>query len=173
VVPGLWPGFDQFAKCRNELPYHVVEMIRQVEAGDIPAIRTLMESEPGFWQPHWSDRTLARAIGAADGLAFVWESESNIMGFVCAHDLGFRVYLSELVVAPQARYQGIGRKLVRRVEKLLADRGHTTLVADVWCAAAPFYKSLGWTPPDVVLLRKKLGNAPRSAMAHAPSPRRS
>ena len=115
-----------------------------------------MESEPGFWQPGWSNATLVKAIDAAKGLALVWQSESRILGFVCAHDLGFRGYLSELVVAREARHQGIGRKLVGAVEERLAGRGHTTLIADVWHRAVPFYRSLGWSAPDVVLLRQKL-----------------
>jgi hypothetical protein len=32
------------------------------------------------------------------------------------------------------------------------------LIADVWHDAEPFYRSLGWEPPDVVLLRRKLGD---------------
>jgi hypothetical protein len=31
------------------------------------------------------------------------------------------------------------------------------LVADVWRDAERFYRSHGWTPPPVVLLRKRLG----------------
>ena len=71
-----------------------------------------MEAEPGFWQRDWSDATLAKGIETAGDLALVWEDDSTIAGFVCAHDLGFRAYLSELVVAQRARGRGIGRHLV-------------------------------------------------------------
>lgn len=131
-------------------------MIRQATAGDVPAIRLLIESVPGFWQPQWSNHTLIRAISSADGLAFIWEKDSETLGFVCAHDVGFRAYLSELVVAERARHQGVGRRLIRKVESELARRGQTILIADVWREAIPFYRSLGWEPPDVVLLRKKI-----------------
>ena len=30
------------------------------------------------------------------------------------------------------------------------------MTADVWHDAVPFYRSLGWAPPDVVLLRRRL-----------------
>ncbi len=115
-----------------------------------------MESVPGFWQPRWSDHTLIKAIDPADGLAFIWEKDSEILGFVCAHDVGFRAYLSELVVAEPARNQGVGRQLVRKIESELAERGQAVLIADVWHEAVPFYRSLGWEPPDAVLLRKKI-----------------
>lgn len=87
-----------------------------------------MEAEPGFWQDAWSD----------------------------AHDLGFRAYLSELIVAREARGRGIGKKLIERIQVVLALRGCRILMADVWHNAEPFYRSLGWEPPDVVLLRRKL-----------------
>ena len=95
-------------------------MIREARREDLRAIRRLVEAQPGFWQRDWSDAALAKSIETAGDLALVWEDDTAIAGFVCAHDLGFRAYLSELVVAQGAR----GR---------------------------------GWEPPDVVLLRRKLG----------------
>jgi GNAT superfamily N-acetyltransferase len=113
-----------------------------------------MQSVPGFWQPHWSDSTVALAV--AGGLAFVFEEDSRILGFVGAHDLGFRAYLSELVVALERRRLGIGGALLGRVEQALFERGQTTLIADVWRDAIPFYRALGWEAPEATLLRKRL-----------------
>jgi ribosomal protein S18 acetylase RimI-like enzyme len=133
-----------------------VDVIRRAVSSDIPAIRTLMQSVDGFWQPWWSDQTIADAIRAADGLAFIWEDNHKIFGFVCAHDLGFRAYLSELVVDPEVRHQGIGTRLVQTVEAALQYKGQRVLIADVWHDAEPFYRSLGWEPPDAVLLRQRV-----------------
>lgn len=134
-------------------------MIRVARREDVPAVRRLMEAEPGFWQCDWSDATLAKGIESAGGLALVWEEQDSIVGFVCTHDFGFRSYLSELIVARGARGRGIGRSLVEHVQGELARRGHRILIADVWHGAEPFYRSLGWEPPDVVLLRRKLDPA--------------
>lgn len=131
-------------------------MIREARYADIPAIRRLMEAEPGFWQEGWSNETLTRGIDSSGGLAFVWENDNGILGFVCAHDLGFRAYLSELLVAQQMRGRGVGKILLDRVQTSLAQRGCTILIADVWHAAVPFYRALDWEPPDAVLLRRKL-----------------
>lgn len=131
-------------------------MIRAARHQDVPAIRRLMEAEPGFWQQGWSDETLARAIDSAVGLAFIQAERNEIIGFVCAHDVGFRAYLSELIVARRARGRGVGRGLLERVQTILAQRGCATLIADVWREAVPFYRALGWTPPDAVLLRRKI-----------------
>lgn len=67
-------------------------MIRCAITPDVPNIRTLMQTVPGFWQPWWSDQTIADAMRSANGLAFVWDDHSRILGFVCAHDFGFRAY---------------------------------------------------------------------------------
>jgi predicted N-acetyltransferase YhbS len=131
-------------------------MIREAIASDIPGIRALMESVPGFWQQRWSDATIATATESARGLAFVWEGDSEILGFVCAHDLGFRAYLSELVVDESVRRQGVATRLVQAVEEALAQRGQQILIADVWHEAEGFYRSLGWETPDAVLLRSRL-----------------
>jgi len=131
-------------------------IIRLATSADIPQIETLMKSEPGFWHQEWREDVLERALVAANGLAFVWEQAGEIEGFVCAHDVGFLGYLSILVVSEKVRGQGIGRKLVSEVEQRLAARGCAILISDVWKDAVGFYQGLGWSPPDVVLMRKLL-----------------
>jgi predicted N-acetyltransferase YhbS len=134
-------------------------MIRTATESDIPDIKSLIKSVPGLWHDDWRAEVLERGISAADGLAFVWVDGGEILGFVCAHDVGFRGYLSALVVAEEARGRGIGRQLVRQVERELAARGCAVLISDVWKGAEGFYRALGWTPPDVLLLRHRLTGA--------------
>lgn len=131
-------------------------MIRTATESDIPAIKLLIKSVPGFWHEDWREDVLERGIRAAEGLAFVWTDSGDIVGFVCAHDLGFLGYLSVLVVAEEARGRGIGRQLVRQVEREIAARGCAALISDVWKGAEGFYRALGWTSPGVVLLRQRL-----------------
>ena len=131
-------------------------MIRTATESDIPAIRTLMKSIPGFWHEDWREDVLERGIRTADGLALVWIDGGDIIGFVCAHDVGFLGYLSALVVAEEARGRGIGKQLVCQVERELAARDCAILIADVWKEAEGFYRALGWAPPGVVLLRQRL-----------------
>ena len=115
-----------------------------------------MKSVPGFWHEDWREDVLARGIRAAEGLVFVWTDGEDIVGFVCAHDVGFLGYLSALVVAEEARGRGIGRQLVRQVERELAARGCAVLISDAWKGAEGFYRALGWASPSVVLLRQRL-----------------
>lgn len=131
-------------------------MLREAITSDVPKIRALMQMTPGVWEPWWSERTIAEAIRSANGLALVWEQESQVLGFACAHDLGFRAYLSELVVDIRVRRQSIGTRLVQAIEEYLRSRGQQILIADVWRDAEHFYRSLGWRPPDAILLRQRL-----------------
>ena len=131
-------------------------MIRSAKSEDIHEIRSLMNSVQGFWQNSWRSDVLESDLRSSDGLAFVHTEGNRIIGFVCAHDLGFRGYLSEIVVAETHQRRGIGKSLVNAVEKELTKRGCEILVADVWKDAEEFYIKLGWSPPDVILLRKKL-----------------
>jgi ribosomal-protein-alanine N-acetyltransferase len=131
-------------------------MIRPATKNDIPDIKKLMQSEPGFWQDSWREDTLSRALDSSGGLSFVWEDGGWILGFVCAHDVAFRGYLSDLIVAAPIRRRGIGRHLVNRVGEELRARRCTVLISDVWRGAEAFYLSLGWSEPEVRLLRKKL-----------------
>ncbi len=138
-------------------------MIRQVTQADIPRIRSLMQTEEGFRKQETRGDALEIAIASAKDLALVWEEDEAILGFICAHDVGVRAYLSQLIVSQPVRKKGTGRQLVHRIEEELCKRGCSVLISDVWRSAEPFYRSLGWSEPDVILLRKKLGTAPNES----------
>ena len=138
-------------------------MIRAITEDDLGTIRALIQSVPGLWHAEWRSDALERAIHASDGLSLVWEETGHILGFSCAHDVGFLGYLSLLVVAEYARGKGIGRELIIRTEQELAARGCATLISDVWQDAVVFYQALGWSAPGAVLLRHRLDVSPCSS----------
>lgn len=133
-------------------------MIRQAKKDDIAAIRELMQSEPGVWKHNTRNDALDIELSSAKDLAFVWEEDGQILGFACAHDCGFRAYCGELIVAKVARGKGLGRGLIEHIQSKLQARECPVLFSDVWKDAEKFYRSLGWSEPDVVLLRKTLVN---------------
>ena len=131
-------------------------MIRTASEADVDSIRTIMKSVHGFWDEAWRTDVLERALISAESLAIVHVDDNTIDGFACAHDLGFRAYLSELVVLPSAHGKGIGGELLGEIERLLKRRGCSLMIADVWQDAFGFYSSRGWAPPPVVLMRKRI-----------------
>jgi len=131
-------------------------VIRKAVKDDIPAIRSLMKSEPGFWQENWREDVLERGLEASRGLSFVWEESGQILGFICAHDLGFRSYVSELIVKSSEHGRGVGTGLLEKVQQELVSAGCAVLISDVWRGAEGFYRALGWAEPDAKLLRKML-----------------
>ncbi|HVM59361.1 MAG TPA: GNAT family N-acetyltransferase [Verrucomicrobiae bacterium] len=52
--------------------------------------------------------------------------------------------------------RGIGKQLLEHVQTILAECGCAVLISDVWKDARGVYEALGWSPPNVVLLRKTL-----------------
>jgi GNAT superfamily N-acetyltransferase len=131
-------------------------MIRNVAEHDLSSIRKLIESIPGMWHSEWRTDALEQACHASNGLAFLWEEDKKILGFSCAHDVGFHAYLSLLVMAEGAHGQGIGRQLIQHTEQILREHGCATLISHVWQDAVGFYQALGWSPPGAVLLRHRL-----------------
>ena len=134
-------------------------MINPATLADVPEIRALMKSIPGFWNDSWHPDVLERALEAREAHAFTERHEGRLRGFVCAHDVAFRAYLTALAVAPSEQRRGIGTALLRHLETHLAEIGCSILIADVWHEAEAFYRAHGWSPPPVVLLRKQLRGA--------------
>ncbi len=132
-------------------------MIRRASASDVTGIGLLMRSVPGFWDDSWPADVLERVLASPGTVALAHDAGGRIDGFACAHDVGFRAYLSELVVSPASRGRGVGARLLAGLERELGARGCTVVIADVWRDAEGFYRSRGWAPPAVVLLRKRLG----------------
>jgi GNAT superfamily N-acetyltransferase len=132
------------------------EVIRGAEVADAAHIRGLMNSVAGFWDAGWPPDVPERVLRSSETIALVHLTEEVVDGFACAHDAGFRGYLSELVVSRAAQRRGIGSRLLAEVERRLAGRGCTVVIADVWRDAEAFYRANGWSPPSVVLLRKRL-----------------
>lgn len=140
-------------------------MIRRAESRDANAIRSLMQSVPGLWDDTWGAGVLGRVLRSRETVALVYVQKEGVTGFACGHDVGFRAYLSELVVPPPARGRGVGARLLSEVERRMAKKGRAIIIADVWREARSFYESQGWSPPPVVLLRKR--RSPQRQMASA------
>jgi len=129
-------------------------MIRSAKSSDEAEIKTLLVSTPSVWQDRWRDNTISVAIESAGELALVALKNDKIVGFSCAHDTGFRAYLSKMVVAESEQGKGIGSMLLKKTEEMLTGRGCRLIIADAYPPAENFYKKLGWSNPSSVLISK-------------------
>ena len=131
-------------------------MIRVARISDVDGIRKLMKSVSGFWDEDWRADVLERVIGSAEAIALVHLDGETIEGFACAHDAGFRAYLSEFAVVETQQRSGVGTALLQSFESALLQRGCRLVVADAYPPAEPFYRARGWAPPAALLLSHRL-----------------
>ena len=131
-------------------------MIRIMTSKDLPLIRTMMENEKNFWHKEWTNDTLRKAIEMAQDLALVYEENSNIVGFVFGFNLGFRGYISALLVKNGYRKKGIGKLLLNRIENNLEKNKCELIIADIAPDAELFYNKLGWKKPYAKLYCKRI-----------------
>lgn len=131
-------------------------MILKMRREDLIFVKSLMQSIPNFWHEVWTDETLERAFVASEDLAFVYESDRQIVGCIFGYDFSFRAYIGGLAISGGMRNRGIGKKILQNVENVLKKRGCELIIADVWKSAEPFYRKLEWEEPQAILLRKRL-----------------
>ncbi|QJD29025.1 GNAT family N-acetyltransferase [Methylococcus geothermalis] len=148
-------------------------MIRPAETRDIEAMAELLGALFSIEADFAFDRDrqrqgLALLIGSGADRVLVAESDGRVVGMCSVQTListaeGGRVGLVEdMVVAPEVRGKGIGRRLLGEIERWAADAGLTRLqlLADRTNEPAlTFYDRLGWERTALVGLRKMLRDA--------------
>jgi ribosomal protein S18 acetylase RimI-like enzyme len=93
---------------------------------------------PGYWGVTIEAELAEADEILADGLAFVAEEGSEIVGFVLARRReGTRGLLSDIYVRPQSRRHGYGTALTRAAAEALHLRGATHITLSVHVANAP------------------------------------
>lgn len=123
---------------------------------DAEEIKRLLEATPGVWQKSWRDTAVTQALQSAGRLALVALRSGKIIGFACLHDVGFRAYLSEMVVAESEQGKGTGSALLEVAERMLAAVGCHLIVADAYPPSEGFYRNQGWVTPNAVLMAKDI-----------------
>jgi GNAT superfamily N-acetyltransferase len=95
------------------------------------------------------------------GAMFIAESDAGPLGVVSvSHNVNFtgerQAYIGELAVVEEAEGRGVGRALVRAVERWARDQDHDLIVLDTGAAntrARRFYADLGYQEESVRLVR--------------------
>jgi GNAT superfamily N-acetyltransferase len=139
-------------------------------AGDAPALSKLISlvfaREKDFTVDEDKQLTgVKMLLASAAARVFVARAASSPIG-MCSAQLvistatgGYKALVEDVVVAPDYRGKGLGRRLLGQVETWAAARQvkRLDLMADVDNEeAAAFYKRLGWTKTNLAAWQKKI-----------------
>jgi len=116
---------------------------------------------PGSTGHNDPGESIDRKVASKDGLFFVAADGDTIVGTVLAGYDGHRGWLYSLAVSSDRQRCGIGTKLVRHAEHVLAQRGCPKLNLQVRAdnaAVVAFYESLGYQTEERVSMGKLLAN---------------
>ena len=70
------------------------------------------------------------------------------------YDIGTeRMILGRVVVLPEYRGQGLGRRVVEEAERWIRELGCREIVIDSRIVAVPFYEKLGYAPVDDTVIK--------------------
>jgi ribosomal protein S18 acetylase RimI-like enzyme len=133
--------------------------IRPYAAGDETAVIALWES-CRLTRP-WNDprKDIARKLAVQPELFLVGVLGDAIVATVMAGYEGHRGWVNYLAVSPEHRRKGLGKTLMREVEKRLMERGCPKLNVQVRATngeALQFYRRLGYAQDEAVALGKRL-----------------
>ena len=136
--------------------------IRNYESADRGQVVALWnEIFPGSTGHNDPSESIDRKVASKDGLFFVDADGDTIVGTVLAGYDGHRGWLYSLAVSSDRQRCGIGTKLVRHAEHVLAQRGCPKLNLQVRAdnaAVVAFYESLGYQTEERVSMGKLLAN---------------
>jgi len=140
-------------------------VIRTATAADLEAIVQLWALVfPEYVDPRAPQRapraSVKRKLAFGDGLFWVAERQSGLLGTVMAGYDGHRGWIYSLGVHPGERRKGLGRALATKAEQALAALGCPKINLQVFAAnreAQDFWRRAGWVEDGVVSFGKRLG----------------
>ena len=133
--------------------------IRPYAAGDETAVIELWD-KCRLTRP-WNDprKDIARKLAVQPELFLVGVLGEAIVATAMAGYEGHRGWVNYVAVSPEHQRRGLGRTLMREVEKRLMERGCPKLNVQVRAAnseALQFYRRLGYAQDEAVALGKRL-----------------
>jgi GNAT superfamily N-acetyltransferase len=148
--PAARGGRSQVATATRAAPPKPLPVeVRRYERGDGRALRAFWATvELGSLGD--DDESLDRLAERNPGLVLVATQGDRIVGTVLGAWDGRRGWLYRVATAADHRRQGLGRRLVREVERKLRQLGCpkvNVIVRDDSPDAAPFWEALGYTSP--------------------------
>jgi ribosomal protein S18 acetylase RimI-like enzyme len=134
--------------------------IRVYQSSDESDVVAVWESTLPSSAPHNEPLTAIRKKLAVDPeLFFVAESDGRVVGTAMGGYDGHRGWIYSVAVLAERQRQGIGEKLVRRLERALAERGCLKVNLQIFssnAAVVAFYEKLGYAVEERISMGKRL-----------------
>ncbi len=121
-------------------------MIRPMTAADVPVVAG-MERE--IYPQPWSARVFYDELARHDRRYFVAETDAGVLGYGGLMLVGDDAHITTLAVAPAARQQGIGKRLMLELVEAALDTGARHLTLEVRVSnvgARELYRRFGFAP---------------------------
>jgi ribosomal-protein-alanine acetyltransferase len=123
--------------------------VRPAEASDVAAVQELELTS--FGADAWSRRSVEQELTADGRRALVAVEGERLLGYAVTWTVGEVTDLQRLVVAPDARRRGLGRRLVEELVDDAAGQGTERVLLEVSAAndaALACYRSVGFVEVD-------------------------
>jgi N-acetylglutamate synthase-like GNAT family acetyltransferase len=130
----------------------IVELCRADHQDDGPTLAA--------WLANKTPQNVRTWIANPDSYMIVADDDGGIFGVAAIHNSG-KIVLN--YVSPDARFRGVGKSLMRRLEARASELGRDTCILDSTGTARQFYRSIGYSeagPPT-----PGFGLSPRYPMA--------
>jgi N-acetylglutamate synthase len=135
--------------------------IRVMTIGDYADVLDLWQTSEGVGLSDSDSReNIQQYLDRNSGMSFVALMDDKVVGAILAGHDGRRGYIYHLAVNPDFRRQGIGRNLVERCIKIMAESGikkcHLFIFNENTEGMA-FWESIGWSPrSDIGVISKNI-----------------
>jgi ribosomal protein S18 acetylase RimI-like enzyme len=134
--------------------------IRNFATADRSQLAELWQRVFAYEAPHNApELAIDKKLAVKDGLLFVAEIESKVVGSILAGYDGHRGWLYSLAVLPEYRRRGLGFRLVRHAEDHLRALGCLKINLQILKgnqAVESFYRKLGYETEPRISMGKKL-----------------
>ena len=121
-------------------------ILRKAEMTDLPA---LVKIEDRSFSAPWSEKGMRDALDTEAIYTLVAEEDGTLLGYIMIALLGIEAEIYNVAVDPDARRQGLGRKLLRAAMNEAVNTGAESVFLEVRESNAPakgLYESYGFIP---------------------------
>lgn len=119
--------------------------------GDIAEIRSFCKEFPEI---AWSETLFLKEIYHPDSISIVAQSETRIVGYLCARVVIDECHLLNIAVHPDCRNKGIGTALIEELQRRLLSTGVKSILLELRKGNEPalaLYRRLGF---NTIALRR-------------------